>query len=180
MKIKTFKIKKLNLTKLYLLKYKIYKNFSTTDFPILNFLKYIEFTLKQSLILISNYHLKKKKILFLGFTYPYRKHKQNVFKNSNHTFLPKSLWLNGMVKNNLLLNNISYKKKPDLIVFFDRKDTDYFILKELDNLNIPIIIFGESVCSKNNRYYNILGNLEKIELKKLFQFLVYSVIKTEK
>ena len=61
MKIKTFKIKKLNLTKLYLLKYKIYKNFSTTDFPILNFLKYIEFTLKQSLILISNYHFKKKK-----------------------------------------------------------------------------------------------------------------------
>ena len=64
MKIKTFKIKKLNLTKLYLLKYKIYKNFSITDLPIFNFLNYIEFTLKQSLILISNYHLKKKNFIF--------------------------------------------------------------------------------------------------------------------
>ena len=118
MKIKTFKIKKLNLTKLYLLKYKIYKNFSITDLPIFNFLNYIEFTLKQSLILISNYHLKKKKILFLGFTYPYRKHKHNVFKNSNHTFLPKSLWLNGMVK-----NNISSKKT-------DRSNNHKLISKE--------------------------------------------------
>lgn len=174
MKIKKFRIKKFNLTKLYLLKYKIYKNVS--DLSVLNFFKYIQFTLKQSLILISKYHLRNKRILFLGFSYSRKK--QSILKNLNHIFLPKSLWLNGStIKTNLILQNTFYQKKPDLIVFLERQHTDSVILKELNNLSIPIIIFGDSIFSKNNQFYSILGNIEKIELKKFFHFLIYSIIK---
>ena len=178
MKIQNFKIKLFNLTKLYLLKYKIYNNFPITDSLILNFLTYTEFTLKQSLNLIYNYHLKKKKILFIGESYS--KKNYNFLKTSGHISIPKSVLVNGSFKNNLPSNIISYKKKPNLVVFFDCKYTDLSILKQLDNLNIPVVIFGNSTISNCNKYYNIFSNSKQIELNNFFQFLVFSVIKTAK
>lgn len=178
MKIENFNIKSFNLTKLYLLKYKIYKNFSIKDSLILNFLKYTEFTLKQSLNLIYSYHFKKKKILFIGSSYS---KKINFFlRNYGHILLPKSLWSNGSIKNNLPSDVLFYKKKPNLIVFFDNTETDFLILKELDKLKIPVIVFGDFAFSTKNKYYSVLGNSEKTEIKKFFQFLIYSVIKTAK
>ena len=168
------KVKLFNLTKLYLLKYKIYKDLPVTHSLVLNFLKLTEFSIKQSLNLIYNYHLKNKKILFIGLSYS--KKALWFLSNSNHIFLPKHMCFNGVARNNLQLNNTFYNRKPDLIVFFENTKKDSDIIKQFGNLNIPIIIFGDSVISNQN--YSILGNLSgKIELKHFFEFLVYSILK---
>ena len=163
MKLKKKSIKKkINKTSLYLLKYKIYNNYyKIQNLSLLNLLKNVEFSLKQSLKLIVNYTLNNRTILFLGFPYLNKKKHVLNLKHSNHVFLPKIIWVKGYTKKYLFKNIFRSNKIPDLIVFFDKQKTDYLILKELEDLNIPIIIFDNSMELKTFNHYTIPGNLEK-------------------
>ena len=122
--------------------------------------------------IIVNYTIKNKTILFLGFPYLNRKSHSLNLKRLNHIFLPKILWKKGFIK-----NKFKSKKIPELIVFFDKQNKDSLILKELENLNIPIIIFGNSTTLKTSKHYTISSNLTSPSIKAFFQVLIYSVFK---
>jgi ribosomal protein S2 len=166
--------KKLNQTNFYLLKYKIYQDFhKTQNLTLLNLLKNIEFSLKQSFEIIINYSIRRKTILFLGLPYVNKNRNIEKFKHLNHIFLPKRLWSKGSTA-----KIFRYKKLPDLVVFFDKLKKDSSILKEFEDLNIPVIIFDNSITVHSSTgHYTILGNLNKKHLKKFFQILIYSVFK---
>lgn len=185
MKLKKINIKNYNLIKTFLLNYqKINKELLINTISLSSLIEYAEFSLKQSLILISNYHLNNKKILFLGFNWK-NKELSNL-KYSKHVFLPKSLWSKGILgrknkelKSNRFFSQLFLSKKPDLIVFFGFiNENDLLILTEIKNLNIPVIVIGNIKILENDRYFNkILGSFNTIQIKNFYKFLVYSIIK---
>ena len=69
--------------------------------------------------------------------------------------------------------------RPDLIVFFNNKN-NYKIIKEINNLKIPIIIFNYSTTKKHAKIsYNVLGNYSKLIKVRLniYNLLLYSILK---
>ena len=152
MKLKNFKIKKYTLLKLYLLKYQAHKiNFRNSTAKIID---YIELCLKQALNLIYLYHSSNKRILFIGF--PYIK-KKSILKDSQHFFLQKKLWVNGLVSNKkvnsipgfLPSKSLSTDKPFDLVVLFNASTKDIFALKELSSAGYPLIILGSQISLKS-------------------------------
>ena len=169
--------KKLNQTTFYLLKYKIYQDFpvKTQNLSLLNLLKNIEFSLKQVINIIIDYSVNKKKILFLGLPCIDKKRHVEEFKHLNHIFLPKRLWSTGSTTKKFCLKK---KNLPHLVIFFNKLKKDYSILKEFEDLNIPVIIFNNSITIHYSKgHYTILGNLNNKHLEKFFQILIYSVFK---
>lgn len=185
MKIKKINLKKYLLIKLYLIKYQIYtkkyKNLTNVN------IEQLEFNLKQSLNIIYNYHVNKKKICFIGFPY-FKSHMIN-YKNLKHDFIPKNTWINGLISNKKMIldptifiekkkfkNYINFIEKPKLVVFFNPTKKELNIIKELNNIDTPIIIFGNLITQKN-MFYNVSGNFDKTLSKKFCQFLIYSILK---
>jgi len=185
MKIKKLSFKKYLLIKLYLIKYQIYTKLykNLTDINI----EQIEFSFKQALNIIYKYHINNKKILFIGF--PYLKSKMFNSKILKHDFIPKNIWINGLISNKkVILNNkdslktkklknyINFLKKPKLVVFFNPTIKELNILKELYNIDAPIIIFGNSI-DNNKNLFNVNGNFIKKSTKKFCQFLISIILK---
>ena len=170
--------KKLNQTTFYLLKYKVYQDFLTktqNNISLLNLLKTIEFSLKQVFNIIIDYSINNKKILFLGLPYIDKNRYVKKFKHLNHIFLPNRLWSTGSTTKRFCLNK---KKLPHLVIFFNLLKKDSSILKEFEDLSIPVIIFNNSITVHSSTgHYKILGNLNNKHLEKFFQILIYSVFK---
>ena len=151
MKINRKKILK-PLVKLHFLKNQFYKQFfnfqSTTNTVTLQ--------LKQALKTIYLYE-KKKKILFLGFSYNKLVHNQ-----TNHYFRSKTMYL----KNKLGFD------KFDLIVFNKSSYKDLQLLKILDKSNIPVIVFG----GFGEKVYNVSILTKKKSIKNFNLFLIFSIL----
>ena len=162
MKIKKIKSKKYSLLELTLKKFQLYKKNSINN---------LEIKLKQIFYIIVNYHLRKKKILFIGL--PYTSSRNHfLVKRSKHTFITTNSAIS-YFHNPTKLKNIS------LIVFFNSKLKDTNILKELRLIKKPLIILGQHVCVNHKLIgeYVINFNMEFKPLKQFCAFLIYSIIK---
>ena len=192
MKLKTISLKKYKLIKYYLLKYQIYQN-NTNNKVLFNvLLENIEIHFKKSLKIIYEYHIKKKKILFIGFPVNNISLLFSIIKNTSHIFISNKTWINGILSNtkyvkkhNKILSNTELKnflfnsyQNPDLIVIFSLKNNSK-IIKEINKLKIPIINFNYKKQKKENILYRVLGNytkLLKIRLN-IYTLLLYSILK---
>jgi len=99
MKIRTVKLsKKNNLAKIYLSKNQGLQrsNFYTNE--------EIELSLKNAMKTIYSFHHSSKKIWFIGFSVA------NI-STSNHLFLPKNVWVKGLIGNRKFVNVDAEKKK---------------------------------------------------------------------
>ena len=171
MKLIKTNLKKSKLLKLYILKYQIYlTNIYNFNNKINLTLENIEVYLKKSLKLIYEYHSKKKKILFIGFSFPNNKLIFDIQNSTNHKFISENNWSNGLLSNN---NN----KLPKLIVIFNSKYKTN-IIKESINLKIPIICFGNlSKIYLKKSIYIIPGNYKKLISFNIFSLLLFSILK---
>ena len=96
MKITTLHKYKTKLLKLKLLKTKVYK--SQKNFNHL-LLKDMETRLKKVLHIIYRFHAANKKILFIGTPIELNNQIKRLLKNKKHSFIPESVWINGIVTN---------------------------------------------------------------------------------
>ena len=160
MKVKKLKPKKKLLLTLTLKKFQTYKNF---------FFYKLELKLKQSLQVIFNYNLKKKKILFIGLPYCSN---QLLFKSSKHIFVTKK-------EVHKFLNNKSILKNLSLIVFFNFKSKDLNLLNDLKIIKKPVIVIGQTflINRKLEIEYTVNLNLNILDVKQFCSFLIYSTIK---
>jgi len=131
-----------------------------------------------------------KKILFIGLPYSRNQKILRVFLNSNHIFMPRSVWQPGFISNKDLGSKNSKKKgdfqkklelkeNPSLVVIFN-EDQLSNIVSEILKLSIPIIYFGNSIKGFEGISYFIKGNFVKKKMKNFFQFLMYSILKQSK
>ena len=190
MKLKNIRIKKYKLLRLYLAKYEVYKINKLVLDNYEHILDRLELSLKKVLLIIYNYHILNKKILFVGFPYSTEKKMLEVLLKSNHIFLPRSVWENGLLGNKDFISkksrNSTYLKKflefkdnPQLIVIFTEEKLSNLV-SEARKLSIPIIYFGSLTQELDGISYSVEGNFFKKKIKNFFQFLIYSILKRSK
>jgi len=190
MKLKKIRIKKYKLMRLYLIKYEAYIKDSSFMFVSDSILDRLEIGFKKALFIIYQYHVFNKKILFIGLPYSRNQKILRVFLNSNHIFMPRSVWQPGFISNKDLGSKNSKKKgdfqkklelkeNPSLVVIFN-EDQLSNIVSEILKLSIPIIYFGNSIKGFEGISYFIKGNFVKKKMKNFFQFLMYSILKQAK
>jgi ribosomal protein S2 len=168
-----------------LLKFNIIKNKILKKIHFLKNIKLedIEIRIKKALYLIYLYHINEKKILFVGNPLKINKELFNLFKKSQHIFIPKNAWISGIITNQYSSlkpifkkdNNITkiskiilkLKKKSDLIVILD-KQVEYIALKESYSSKIPSITlntdlnpFDVESCYKIPGNFNFSKNISK-------------------
>lgn len=173
MKIKQKRIEHKQILELQLLKSRVYEQYNKKSNSLDNIsLTKILIDFKKVLKIIFKYHKKNKKILFVGITPSTLMKKIN--RTTNHIALPAEFKLKGFLSNNLKLknqhiliktNNLhllpKMNTKPDLIVMFNRLDSNNSILAESYLAKIPMITFGERQKKYSNFYsYHVPGNLE--------------------
>jgi len=190
--------KNYQLIKLYLLKYQTshyFKNKKLITAFSKEKLTRLQIRLKKVLRVIYQYHYKHQTILFVGL--PTVKHKKiyQILKLSKHYFIPKNIWINGLIRNKgsifkyLKLNCVrkeelksllTIKKIPDLVVIFDSSENSGS-LTEFHKSNIPVINFGKiSPIEKNKLSYNMENEFISKKLAKFYLFLIYSILKKPK
>lgn len=177
MKINKLKKYKPKFMKLQLIKTKIYDKKKSAC------IEDIEYAIKKVLKLIFNYHLYNKKITFIGIP----KKIKNVYfkyllKKSHHALIPESMWINGIItnqisnfkhlfktKNETKLFKILFqlKKKPDLVLILNNSQC-HIALKEIYNARIPVISLGENLKST----YNVMGDFTNTEKGKKINFII--------
>jgi len=162
MKIRTLDRYKTKLLKLKLIKTKIYKNTKNLNYLIL---KSMETRLKKVLHIIYRFHIASKKILFIGTPLELGNKIKQLLKNKKHSFIPESVWVNGIITNSkpsfkyllkqhaIINNNTSkflfnLKNQTDLIVVLNEK-LNLTALNESSLKRIPTITL--------NSCYNLLN-----------------------
>lgn len=206
MKLKKIKYKKYKILKLYLLKSQVYqvdlKNDNFNEF-VNKSLEQSELHIKKALKMVYEYHCNNLKILFVGLPNVNNKFFKDLLRSTQHFFIPSNLWVNSLLANhssilrflklkqsakksasnkNLSLKNIntllSVKTKPDLVVIFNQ-DIKTDIVKELSNLDIPIILFGSNSSFNSQITYPIPGNFFFVNRKitNIFFCLLWSIFK---
>lgn len=201
MKVKNVKIVTCKLVKLQLIKSKIYKqNSYLLSNSFFKTLKRIEIQLKKSIQIVNNYHINNKKIFFVGVPYNVQKKYTKTLKRTNHLFIPKSMWLNGLLSNKISIfkhiqqrinknvnNNLKIlfliKQKPSLIILLSKK-SELNALKEAIKFRVPVVVVvNEKPCINSDVGYNIYCKacfLSSRVLLKLFYFLLNSLFKKYK
>jgi ribosomal protein S2 len=172
MKVKRIVKYQNKLLKLKLIKTKVYKK--KNHFNNLR-IEDIEYRLKKALRIIYKYHTNNKKILFIGTPIHIGKKIKYILKNTEHSFIPESTWINGIItnqascfkylsKNSKASNNkipellFKLKNKSDLIVVFN-KLSDSTALNEGYVSRIPIIsLNGNLDILETKSAYKIPGN----------------------
>ena len=153
--------------------------------------------IKPALRIIHKCHINNKKILFVGmpFSYSYK------IKNSNHMYIPESIWVKGIltnskqvseylrkkkhrkiknkkiqIKNSKFLLNLT--KKPDLIVILN-KSTDTEALNEGYLTRIPVVTLSpKSLPIKDFKSsYKIPTNLLTESNQNIFIPFIVSILK---
>lgn len=199
MKIKILKNYKYNLFKLNLIKAKFKKN-EPIDSLVVS-LGQMELHFKKVLKIIYEYHINNKKILFVGlFNKPLQTKFKKILKKTNHSTIPNSIWVNGLLSNksaiyrNLKLKRLknikkqryninsinsllSITKKPDLIVIFKRS-LDSNVITEISKLQIPSISLNNTIPFDSKATYEVPEDFLKMnqQLLNLFFTLLFSLI----
>lgn len=164
MKLRKLEFKQ--ILKLHLLKHRTYeqpsvKNNNTNPVTDLTLNETI-FNLKKVLQIIFQYHVRNKRILFIGVP---TKLELKINKTTNHVAIPQDLNIQGLISNRSNKNLISTKqtdkqktvkfksllpklsKKPDLVVVVAHEKPDA-IYKECAVAKLPIINFKTEDISK--------------------------------
>ena len=190
MKLKNIRIKKYKLLRLYLAKYEVYKISRLVLDNYEHILDRLELSFKKVLLIIYHYHIFNKKILFVGFPHSTEPKMLQVLSKSNHIFLPRSVWENGLLGNKgfiskkslnstYLKKKLEFKENPHLIVIFTDEKL-FNLVSEARKLSIPIIYFGSLTQEFDGISYRVEGNFVKKKIKNFFQFLIYSILKKSK
>lgn len=174
MKIKQIKHKNQKILELQLIKLRTYEQYDEKIKNTLNNNIYQTLiNIKKALKIIFKYNTRNKKILFLGFAGPIVK---KINKQTNHVAIPLNIKLQGLISNHFQLKNkIKYslpklRKKPKLIIIFDKIENYELILNESYKAKIPTITFESTFNKKikNTNLYNILVNIDFLQQNKLF------------
>lgn len=118
------------LVKLKLIKTKIYKK---NDYDFIKIEEIIS-RLKKALHIIYQYHVNNKRILFVGTPIHIEEKLKNLIKNTRHTYIPESVWMNGILTNQqscfkyLLKNQQSVNRKISTILFKTKKKSDLIVI----------------------------------------------------
>lgn len=207
MKLKKVKHKKYKILKLHLLKSQVYhldlKNDNFNEF-VNKSLEQSELHVKKALKIIYEYHCNNLKILFVGLPNVRNRFFKDLLRNTQHFFIPSNVWVNSFLANhssifrflklkqlarksaskkNLSLKNIntllSVRTKPDLVVIFNQ-DIKTDIVRELSNLDIPIILFGNNISFNSQITYPIPGNFFFVNQKvtNILFCLLCSILRT--
>ena len=195
MKIKKVKsIKKNKLTKLQILKSKIYRKNTDSKFKNNIDPNKIQLYLKKIVHIIYEFHITNKRILFLNFPKKIEKKLTKNLKKNQHVFIGNENFLNGIISNqkiNLQQSNklqkfiknsskikISAKKLIDLIVIYNplsslNSDKNLYISQ------IPTITINENFNNNLNlkQNYKLIGNFKFIE-KQINNNLFFSILKS--
>lgn len=133
MKIKTLNTYTTKLFKLKLLTTKAFINKKNINYL---FLKNAEIKLKKILYILYHYQLANKKILFIGTALQLDTKAKKNLKNKKHNFLPKFVWIHGIITNTRFL----FKHLIKQFAIFKNKTFKYlFNLKNEANL---LVIFN--------------------------------------
>ena len=152
----------------------------------LNYLlnKNIEYKFKNALYIIYKFHSENKNILFIGTPLKFNKQLKELFKNTNHLFIPEKIWLNGLLTNTkpifrflfkkyLKINNknnlkflFNITRKKNLVVIINEY-LNPISLKEFSKKQIPIISLNYI-----SLIYNVKNNINNNEKFNNFFFLV--------
>ena len=178
------------LIKLKLIKTKIYKSNSENSTKINDIIPRI----KKAIFLIYKYHINNKRILFVGTPMHSNKKLQDLLKNTKHTSIPESVWVNGIItnkkacfkdltkdqtskENKILEILFPLRKKSDLIVILDSVSNQN-VLKEASTTETPTITLNNNLGALSERFgYNIPGNFTFTKKKKRDDFF-YSLLNT--
>ena len=204
MKIKKISVYHHKLLKLQLIKAKVYKkNSQKTDSKnlIANSMEQIEIFFKKILRIIFLYHLNNKQIIFVGVPKIMEKKFLYSLRKTNHLFLPRSHWINGILSNRVALFQylkfkqlkkikkkqfkkkhfqplFSIKKQPDLLVILDKK-FEKEAIKETYKFRIPTITLNLASTFQDKSLYKGVGNF-KFSDNSIFLLLLNSVFKKTK
>lgn len=191
MKITALKKYKTKLLKIKLLEMQAHKNFRTFNF---DFLKNLEIKLKKALYTIHKFHVANKKILFIGTPLTFDTQIKQLLTNKKHVFIPKNIWINGIVTNpkssfvyltkqNTINTDktfnflFSLKNQADLIVILDEK-TNIIPLKEISSKQIPTISLNTNynLSYSTSSTYKVTGDysFSKTTLQNNLIFLLLS------
>ena len=202
MKLKKIRQKKYKLLKLHLLKSQVYKNNlknNIFDEFVSKSLELSELYLKKALKVIYECHLNNFKILFVGLPKMAPKIFEDLLKSSPHYYIPSNVWVNSFFANKVSIsrflnlkkrnydskmslkninNLLSIRTKPRLVVILDQ-DIKTDIVKELVDLDIPIILFGTHSSFSSQVSYPIPGNFFFVNKKitNILLFLICSIFK---
>ena len=195
MKIITLTKYKNKLLKLKLLKTKVSSNQSDFNYLLL---KDVETRLKKTLQIIYRFHIANKKILFVGTPLKLNHKIKQLLKNKKHSFIPESIWINGIITNpgpsfkHLLKRHsinsdktskflFNLKNQADLIIILNEK-FNLNALKESSLKRVPTITLNASYNSShfNLTAYKVAGyyNFARKEIRNnLFFLLLSSLLK---
>lgn len=202
MKLKKIRQKKYKLLKLHLLKSQVYKNNlknNIFDEFVNKSLEQSELYLKKALKVIYECHLNNFKILFVGLPKMAPKIFEDLLKSSPHFYIPSNVWVNSFFANRVSIsrflnlkkrnydskmslkninNLLSIRTKPRLVVVLDQ-DIKTDIVKELVDLDIPIILFGTHSSFSSLVSYPIPGNFFFVNKKRtnILLFLICSIFR---
>lgn len=164
--------------------------------------KDLEFKFKNALNIIYKFHSENKKILFLGTPLKLNKQLKELFKNTNHSFIPEKIWLGGILTNTKSIFKFLFKKyfkknrnnlkflfsltsKNNLIVILN-ESLSTNPLKEFSKKRIPTISLNYNIMNLGNysSAYKIKQNFNNIENKSIntlfFSILTTTLKKAEK
>ena len=189
MKIKKVKsIKKNKLTKLQILKSKIYRKNTDSKFKNNIDPNKIQLYLKKIVHIIYEFHITNKRILFLNFPKKIEKKLTKNLKKNQHVFIGNENFLNGIISNQkiklqkLIKNSskikISAKKLIDLIVIYNPLSS-LNLDKKLYISQIPTITINENFNNNLNlkQNYKLTGHFKFIE-KQINNNLFFSILKS--
>ena len=125
-------------------------------------------SIKKATKIIFEFHVGGKRILFVGL--PNKAIKKKHKKKLKHSFIDRSLWVNGLITNRKTLKQQNIVKinqllqliqKPDLIIILDPV-LDFNALKESRLSKIPVIIFNSNTIK--NKLFGLKSDYEIPEI----------------
>jgi hypothetical protein len=175
-----------------LINFKIYrtqvkKHFNDNLLPTNTFssLKQISFNFKKLLQIIFQYHLHRKKILVVGEKPLIKKQFFFIHKKTNHIFISKTAWINGLLSNNKTIKRFLKKKnpmlrlikKPRLVVLYNYWDLieSESYTRRITNVTLTNTYLEPKHCYDKSPAYYTMGNLTEIRKKKI-QFFISTLI----
>lgn len=196
MKLKKVKYTKSNYIKFELMKLKILQRYSD-KYTLKSKIEQLASFLKKALKVITEYHLERKKILFIGIPQTIQSHYIHQFKATKHTFLPESYSTTNLLTNKFITlkdlkdksrshifnetriklakNRFLLKKQFDLIVVVNPTSLFSLMKKEVLKLKIPMVVLTLEEMSLNEEYFYLipgsLSDLDKLKITFLLRFL---------
>jgi hypothetical protein len=159
----------------------------------ISFLKQTSFNLKRILQIIFQYHIYRKKILVVGEKALIKKQFLYIYKKTNHIFIAKTAWVNGLLSNNKTIKKFLKKKNPMLkLIKNPRLIVSYNYWNLIDSESYTRRITSVALTNNNLKpkycydkspAYSSSGNLTEIRKKKIQVFistLIEKIIKLPK